>query len=96
MCASPGNDTVEKWIAKQALGKHKPLYTCDDCIVYRLASPAADHYFFLNDSEEKKVKLDTGSMKYRAAEDPITGQKLKPSTRITVPAYSGRWVRMVK
>ena len=44
-CFKPGNDHVEQWLRDYAMGPYEAPYRCDDAVVYRLATPTADHYF---------------------------------------------------
>ncbi|MFY0653073.1 MAG: beta-galactosidase trimerization domain-containing protein [Cyclobacteriaceae bacterium] len=92
----PGNDFMEKWALKHALGPLESPYACDDAIVYRLAAPDADHYFFINDDVPKRVKLDYKEYKYSKVTDPISGEELSLDGDIDLEAYSGRWLRFEK
>jgi beta-galactosidase len=65
-------------------------------VVYRLAAPAADHYFFINDGPAARVKLDTKKFSYASASDPVTGEKVALGAPVELEAYSGRWLRYVK
>ncbi len=94
-CWRPGNGETETTIARLAMGTHPPPYACDGAIVYRLAAPAADHYFLINDGEAAAVVLRTRA-RYRAAEDPVSGEPLTIDAPIALPAYSARWIRMIK
>ncbi len=51
MCFIPGNTTLENLLRNQTLGTLKPSFRSEGAIVYRLASPEADHYFLLNEGE---------------------------------------------
>ncbi len=93
---SPGNDFLESWTIKHTLKDLASPYSCENAIVYRLAAPDADHYFFINDDEAKKVALKFRNYQYKEAIDPITGEKLKVGDPIALEAYSGRWLRFVK
>ena len=95
-CFKPGNDHVEQWLRDYAMGPYEAPYRCDDAVVYRLATPTADHYFFMNDSEEKMVSLDTKDYVYTGCEDPETGEQLELGSPITVEGYGARWIRFVK
>jgi hypothetical protein len=60
-----------------------------------MASPGADHYFFLNDGEAKQVELEV-DYKYQNVTDAITGESLKLGAPIELERYSGRWLRFEK
>ncbi len=93
---SPGNDFMESWTLKHTMGALESPYSCEDAIVYRLAAPEADHYFFINDDEEKSVELKFRNYTYKEAIDLISGESLKVGDSISLEAYSGRWLRFVK
>jgi beta-galactosidase len=65
-------------------------------VVYRLASPAADHYFFINDGPAKTVALETPGYDYVAVSDPIEDRSLDIGEPIDLDAYSARWLRFEK
>lgn len=92
----PGNTRMEERIRQYALGPQQPSYRCDGAIVYRLAAPAADHYFFINDGPAVEVRLDFRGNSYRAVSDPVSGEKLTPGASIALEPYSGRWLRYEK
>ena len=56
------------------MGNEQAPYSCEDAIVYRLATPTTDHYFFMNDDEAKVVHLNTGDYGYTSCEDPEAGE----------------------
>jgi beta-galactosidase len=93
-CLKPGNKDMESLLAQTALGARMPLYSCEGAIVYRIASPAADHYFLINDGPAVSVILDTRGYKYRSGQDAVTGGTV--SGTIALPAHGGRWIRMEK
>lgn len=95
-CFRPGNTVMEERLRRLAMGPYSSPYRCAGAIVYRLAAPAADHYFFLNDGEAKTVTLETPRYRYRAVTDPVSGKTLKPGQPIDLEAYSGRWLRYEK
>jgi beta-galactosidase len=96
MCARPGNAAVERMLVRRMLGKLRSPYACDGAIVYRLAAPQADHYFFIKDGPARTVVLDTGRLRYSAVTDPVTGQKLPLDAPVQVERYGGRWLRYEK
>ncbi|MEM9328026.1 MAG: beta-galactosidase trimerization domain-containing protein [Bacteroidota bacterium] len=93
---SPGNDWMESWAVEHALGGLESPYACDGAMVYRLAAPDADHYFFINDNEAQSVNLTFRDYQYSKVEDGITGQSLNLGGSIPLEAYSGRWLRFEK
>ena len=92
----PGNETGEAWLREFALGGLRPPYACQGAVVYRLAAPQADHYFFINDDEPKTVRLETGSYRYRSVEDPVTRRSLALGDAIELEGYGARWLRFEK
>ncbi len=64
-------------------------------LIYRLAAPAADHYFVINDGPAKKVTLNT-RIEYQAMRDAVTGQLMLLGEAFIVQRDSGRWLRLVK
>jgi len=90
-----GNEFVEKWCLKQIIKDIVLPYSCQNAIVYRIASPTADHYFFINDDEAKVVALEFTNYKYKKVIDAMSGNDIVPST-ISLEAYSGRWIRCEK
>jgi beta-galactosidase len=92
----PENNLMEKWTLKHTMGTWESPYSCDDAIVYRLAAPDADHYFFINDDEAKSVRLNFRKYKYSKISDPISGESLVLGDPIDLEAYSGRWLRFEK
>lgn len=96
MTFKPGNEAAEKLIVRYALGDLPLPYTADGAIVYRLASPNADHYFLLNDGKEKSVQLNTPQYQYKAVTDAITGEVLPLGEAIPLAEENGRWLRFEK
>ena len=92
----PGNEFMEIWTIKHTLGGLESPYSCDDAIVYRIAAPDADHYFFINDDEAKSVNLNFKYYEYQNVTDPVSGKTLKMNAPIELEAYSGRWLRFEK
>jgi len=89
----PGKPEMETLLRQYALGGQAAPYA-SDAIVYRLATPSADHYFLINDGPARTVRLDTRAFRYTSASDALTGEKL--SGPIALEAYSGRWLRYQK
>lgn len=92
----PGNLLVEEWTRKHTMGGLKSPYACKEAIVYRLAAPEADHYFFINDDTAKEVDLTFRAYRYESVSDPVSGEELTPGDPIQLEAYSGRWLRFEK
>jgi beta-galactosidase len=78
------------------MGGLESPYSCDKAVVYRLASPAADHYFFINDGPPTRARLTFRDYKYASASDPVTGQEVPLDSPVELEGYSGRWLRFVK
>lgn len=96
-CHRPGNTAAQNLLLQHTLGRLRPSFACDEAIVYRLAAPAADHFILLNDhSTPRSAKLSLPALIYRAAHDPVTGEKLAPGAAIEIQAHSARWVRFEK
>jgi beta-galactosidase len=95
-CFQPGNAQMETHVVTSALGKWDSPYGCQGAVVYRLAAPEADHYFFINDDEARQVVLDTKKYRYVSASDPVSGETLPLGEHIELEAYSGRWLRLQK
>lgn len=95
MCFRPGNALAERRLVKCTLGTQEAPFACVGAICYRLAAPAADHYFLINDGPATTANLAT-KKKYRRAGDAVSGEELPIGKPIALEAYSGRWVRMEK
>jgi beta-galactosidase len=93
-CWKPGNAKLERFLVKHTLGKLRTPYFVNGGLAYRLAAPAADHYFLINDGPAKTVTLQTPAYRYKGFTDAVTGEKL--GKQIAVEGFSGRWVRAVK
>ncbi|MCX6632057.1 MAG: beta-galactosidase trimerization domain-containing protein, partial [Candidatus Solibacter sp.] len=89
----PGNEAMEERLRRYALGMAKSPYASDG-MVYRLAAPVADHYFFINDGTARRLKLETVA-RYRGTVDAVSGAAVDLRA-IEVEAYGGRWVRCAK
>ncbi len=96
MCFRPGDVVAEEMLVRHALGEHRSPYACDGAIAYRLAAPAADHYFLINDGPATRVGLDTRELAYRKMTDALTQENLPLGEPLSLPAYSGRWLRLEK
>ena len=89
------NRFMEAWTIRHTMGNWRSPYTCATAIVYRQASPAADHYFFLNDAPAKKVAFSSSRYRYKKFTDALTGAVINPAA-IALEGYSGRWIRAEK
>jgi beta-galactosidase len=92
----PGNTWMEERLRRYTMGSIRSPYGCEGAVVYRIAAPAADHYFFINDGEPTRVMLDTRAYKYHSVSDPVSGEKLRLGQPIELEGYSGRWLRFAK
>lgn len=92
----PGNTAMEAWMLEHTLADYSPPYACEEAIVYRLAAPEADHYFFINDGEALSARLDVRNYEYGSVSDPVSGEELVQGAAIELEAYSGRWLRFAK
>lgn len=92
----PGSVKIEDRIRRTALGSSTPGFTCTGAIAYRLAAPAADHYFLINDGPQTLATFDFRDYKYRRASDAVTGESFPLDGPVPVEAHSGRWLRFEK
>ncbi len=92
----PGQTTAQQQLMATILQDIPLPYSAAGAVVYRLATPSADHYFFINDGPAKQVRLQTPGYRYRSAEDPVARQSLTLGAAIELEAYSGRWIRLEK
>ncbi len=90
-----GNDFMENWTLRHILQDLTLPYSCSNAIVYRIASPKADHYFFINDEEAKQTSLKFTWFDYKKFTDAITGEMVNPGD-VTLEGWSGRWIRCEK
>jgi beta-galactosidase len=95
-CLRPGNTPAERLIARHVLGSYEPPFACKGALVYRLAAPKADHYFFMNDGPATRVVLDTKNYCYKSVTDPVSRQTLVQGAPIELEAFGGRWLRYEK
>ncbi len=95
-CFQPGNEAYEDMLRKYVLGSHISPYRCEGAIVYRLASPEADHYFLLNQGQKTRTRLDFDYYEYSGAIDVMTEESIPLGQWIEMPAYGGRWIRFEK
>jgi len=96
MCYKPENTTVESMLLNYSLGSYSSPYQCQEAIVYRLSSPAADHYFLINDSANPvKANLLFKNYKYKSSTDAVTGEEIN-TKEIPIEPNNGIWVRCEK
>lgn len=99
LCHKPGNDAIERWLAETLLDGEPPLYSVDrPVLAYRRAAPTADHFFLINDRDERQdVILTSTTGWYRSGEDCVTGEPLavdRDRINLTLLPWQGRWVRL--
>lgn len=95
LCALPGQEAMEALIRRLVLNGQQPGYACEEAIVYRLAAPQADHYFFVNEPNRKvsaslKLAAPAGS-----ATDAVTGEAVDLQA-IALQPESARWIRVAR
>lgn len=95
-CFKAGSWDNEKILIKYVLDGRRPDYACKDAIVYKLASPTADHFFIINKGERRKVILEVSPDKYSKMFDVISGEEIALNTPFEVNDYGGRWLRLLK
>jgi beta-galactosidase len=93
-CFGPGNLLAETILTENTLGDLKLPYSCEEALVYRLSTPGADHYFFINDGEAREVVFRS-IYKYKNVTDAITGEPVNTKA-IFLKANDARWIRMEK
>lgn len=95
-CFGRSASEMEKILLNYTLGPLEPPIICDGAIVYRLASDQADHYFLLNQAEEKGVTLKFNYYDYTGVSDAVTGEKLNLGEEVLLEAFGARWLRFEK
>ncbi|MEM1137778.1 MAG: beta-galactosidase trimerization domain-containing protein [Bacteroidota bacterium] len=94
-CFEKDNVLAEQLLITHTLGEEiKSPYACEGALVYQLASPQADHYYFINDGAAKSVIFRTIN-KYSKVTDALTGEEVD-LTSIRLEADDARWIRMEK
>lgn len=94
-CFKRPGTPVERAAVDDMLGGLALPYRCEQTMVFRLAAPDADHYFYVNEGPAVDARLET-SFVYRGAHDAVTGEQLALDEGVAVPGYGARWVRCVK
>lgn len=82
-------------LSKYLLGSQPKQFVSKNALVYRLASPKADHYFLLNEGNAKTVQLDVRNYQYTGFIDAISGKKID-NKQIKITTKGGRWIRAEK
>ncbi len=95
-CHKKENSAKEQMLLKYTLGNYSSPYACEGAVVYRLAAPTADYYFFINDGATKTVYLDTKKQQYKYVIDAISGEKLNLGAPIYLQGHHARWLRFEK
>lgn len=90
-----GNTFMEQWTVKHTMGSLVSPYSSSNAVVYRLAAPQADHYFFINDGEPAVTRLASTRYSYMRYTDALTGEVVDAKA-IALEGYSGRWIRAEK
>lgn len=98
----PGRSTLEKLLIQHTLGAIVPPYLVEGKgMVMRRAAPAADHYFFLNESEQAQtLTVQSTVATYSKVQDVLDSTKTElsgeQSFTYTIPGQSAGWVRCEK
>jgi beta-galactosidase len=96
-CCRPGRANWQKLLAKTLLRGREPFYRCDGKPwAYRLAAPAADHYFILNEGPAADAHLTRLPFAYRRVTDVLSNETIDVGKPITIEADGGRWLRAEK
>ncbi|MBD0254433.1 MAG: hypothetical protein ICV83_01840 [Cytophagales bacterium] len=75
---------------RHALGSLAARYTCEGALVYRLAAPQADHYFFSNDGPATAVGCAAAAGRLKVADNTGATYLLPAILRkVTVPSKPG-------
>jgi beta-galactosidase len=94
-CWRPGAQAMQKLLVRHALGRFRPPFACDGGVLaYRLAAPAADHYFLINDGPATAARLTLRETAAPRFNDAVTGEALPPGRPVPVDGWSGRWLRL--
>ena len=98
LCCEPGRQDVEALIARLCRGDAARDWECDAPMAFRLSAPQADHYFLLNDGAARTVIISAHDHRYAAGELVIeqTPIDVGGTIAVSVPAFSGVWVRLQK
>ena len=95
-CHTPGTPAMEARLAALALGGASRRWRSSHPTTYRLAAPAAHHYFITNAGPERQVSIDVADASYTRVTDAVDGDAIEATDNTvtcTVPARGGRWVR---
>jgi len=95
-CTKPNNLLAEKLLQKTILGSCQPIYTCTNAIVYRLATPEADHYFIMNEGKAKNVRLTLNNTSKRIATEILSNKKINLNQAFSLSDNESMWLRVSK
>lgn len=95
-CFKPNQTTMEKALVSFVLANQPLPFRCNGALVYRLAAPKADHYFFINDGPARTVRLTTAQKHYASGIDVLTKKTVNINQPVALEGYSGRWLRLMK
>ena len=95
-CTKPNNLLAEKLLQKTILGSCQPIYTCTNAIVYRLATPEADHYFIMNEGKAKNVRLTLNNTSKRIATEILSNKKINLNQAFSLADNESMWLRVSK
>jgi beta-galactosidase len=93
-CHRPGNTAMQQLIVQTCLGARRSPYRCADAVVYRLAGPAVDHWFLVNDHAARVVQLET-DIGYTRWVDALDETPVDPAA-IELEGWSARWLRALR
>ena len=93
LCHRPDNAAGEALLREHTLGGLAAPFACADAIVYRLAAPAADHYFLVNDGPARAATLRLDGFRYRRLSDAISGEEFALGAPVPLAAHDARWLR---
>ncbi len=95
-CEKPNNILAESILQKTILGEIKPAFRCANAIVYRLATPTAEHFFVLNDGKKKEVKISFSNKSEKIATDILTNKKINLNQSFSLAENDALWLRLAK
>jgi len=90
-----GNTFMENWTIRHTVKDPAMPYQSPNSIVFRIAAPTADHYFFINDGVTKTTSLKLNRYSYKSFTDALTGESVNPEN-LALESHSGRWIRCEK
>ena len=98
MCWRPGNPPLQTWLAGVVRGNNPRKWECDAPMAFRLSSPAADHYFLLNDGPRRWATIRAHDRAYTSGQYVIERRPIDIIGTIAVdlPERSGVWLRLAR